>query len=1641
MQQGVQLIVVVLLVLAGLRDSALAQAQCDKDKSCVGNALTISVTNGKLAQYVDVETDARLRGLRTAITFEAWIKPEQQGGKKVFVAGLWGPNRDNNDQWVVYLQDNLVSFELSADNSFQGANDNTLARATVPDLYARGWLHLAATWSGATSQAIIYIDGAEVARSSAPFPLTILKQVESTTLPLQIGGTNALFDDTTSHRSFKGQMDEIRIWDRALSQQEIICQKNLSLNGNEAGLELYYRVNEDENSQTLCDATGNGHIGRMRSGAVPAASDRVVLPTYVSNITSITDQLVCVSSRRYTVTLTDTSICGSNVQIAFYGQDAGLFSASRSTLNLTQGLSQSFDVIVNAVLIGNISAQLHIENANRCGEPLVVPINLNRTTELSYSINQIRFDTLIAGCIEKTYEERTLRICNPTNHAINLFGTSLDSNRFTLRPADVTRPLPQLLQPGDCWEVIVRFDAQDTTKTWFDTLRVASDEACAGAGLIPLMGHTQEVLGILTPDGRRRMTAMDFEAVCPDQTSNPQTYQYRNLLKNTRDTVFIENIEFSTGFLGLQMRFPLVLIAQRAYQPTFVRSRPIAPGPYSGQMKITARFRECTIVKTVELTGKGISVDVRWDQALVGFGNVTIGKSSIQTASVTNHGLDLRKMSAYLKVGDVFSFPAGRSFTISQGQTQNIQVEFRPREPITYYDTLCVFDEECYETICIPIEGRGYFEALEYTPAYVFFENIIGCQCAEQLITVKNISGGPRTIVSDRLVDNTGKFTLLSRAPVGTFNADNSFTYTVRYCPDDMRDDRSDQAFISIQLDNSEEYQILIRASSVAPRVYVTPLTTFNTVEVGWSKTDSVLVENISRVPVHITSITAPAGYRILSMNPAVPATLAPRDSLWVYLIFEPKAEQSYNGQLTVTIDAPCSITNTGQLTGTGKVAKLQVPVTFVNYGLVKPCDCDEREIPLNNTSNLQNLNIDSVWIDGFGVTPQNPSVFSWRSKRTGGTTLPYVIPPQSADTLIVLFCPNIPATPQNRVKNDTIHIKASSPGWSQTFNTVLSGRREINFIPDRSLIQFPATRVDTSLGAITVNVYVPDAFTNPSGDSIVITNVTFEPDDRVFSARAQSGQPLPWVVHRLDTFKILVDFRPRAPKDYEARMQIHTIFPCVGIDTTILVRGSGFAPAFGLQMAFDTNAVGRDTIRLTTCDTLTLPIMITRAIPQPVIDMLFRLQYDSTALKLLDIITPYTGVASVRDTGDGARALLKNAKDVPAGTFAYVRFVVIGGPTSFPILLDEIDFDSDSLVNFKIVAGVDRAWVIIDQPMIQIQAMTAFDTVFVRDCKDMQVLVTNPGKIPVRFDSLSGLPKWHTVTASTRPLPDTLQPGDSLWVTVTMCPRDEELFDTVIQAVSNAPCVISDTGRLTSYGYAPPFPLTLTYDTLMVTVDSIVGTITDTVTVPLMTDRDLPLTPIDLRYDVSFDARALQYLDASSTYGSVDVVYSNGNLAITMEDVDSLKKGEFASLRFIVTVPDSITSPVIITPGQFTSDSLMWIKPVPTGDTAVMRVEPKCNVNRMNFVGGTNELTPPRPNPAEHRAFIEFEFFEDVEAMMDLYDLAGAKQMEIVKRGEAVGRGRYRVEVDTRSLAPGKYIYVLRAGSFTASKQLVIVR
>ena len=119
------------------------------------------------------------------------------------------------------------------------------------------WTHIACVYDpSGTGWAKMYIDGVEVAlTNNGPNPITS---------PL-INNNSPFYFGTRSpgYLLLQGQMDDIRIWNRALCQSEILVHKNCELAANEVGLVAYYKANQgtsfspNTSITTLTDATSN----------------------------------------------------------------------------------------------------------------------------------------------------------------------------------------------------------------------------------------------------------------------------------------------------------------------------------------------------------------------------------------------------------------------------------------------------------------------------------------------------------------------------------------------------------------------------------------------------------------------------------------------------------------------------------------------------------------------------------------------------------------------------------------------------------------------------------------------------------------------------------------------------------------------------------------------------------------------------------------------------------------------------------------------------------------------------------------------------------------------------------------------------------------------------------------------------------------------------------------------------------------------------------------------------------------------------------------------------------------------------------------------------------------------------------------
>lgn len=149
------------------------------------------------SDYVSVANQAQYNGLASGFSISAWIKPTSVAGNRVIVS------KSGNGRDVVLRIDNgkfTVHYYVGGYVWFVPANATILANE---------WTNVACTWDGTTMR--LYQDGVE------------LYTLDPSTAPIFSGNpwsVGAL--STTGGENFGGDIDDVKVWDRALAPCELV---------------------------------------------------------------------------------------------------------------------------------------------------------------------------------------------------------------------------------------------------------------------------------------------------------------------------------------------------------------------------------------------------------------------------------------------------------------------------------------------------------------------------------------------------------------------------------------------------------------------------------------------------------------------------------------------------------------------------------------------------------------------------------------------------------------------------------------------------------------------------------------------------------------------------------------------------------------------------------------------------------------------------------------------------------------------------------------------------------------------------------------------------------------------------------------------------------------------------------------------------------------------------------------------------------------------------------------------------------------------------------------------------------------------------------------------------------------------------
>ena len=153
-----------------------------------------------------------------ALTITAWIDPDENVGYNGIVMTRTIDAQENNSWGLAFENSdaNLNHLDSRVDKASLDSPSDSLS----PD---GGWFHVALVWNGATGTHTQYINGVETGTTDT----ALNRQILETSGPWFIG-----YDDCCGgNRDFNGLIDDVGMWNQALTAEEIVKIYDDGLNG------------------------------------------------------------------------------------------------------------------------------------------------------------------------------------------------------------------------------------------------------------------------------------------------------------------------------------------------------------------------------------------------------------------------------------------------------------------------------------------------------------------------------------------------------------------------------------------------------------------------------------------------------------------------------------------------------------------------------------------------------------------------------------------------------------------------------------------------------------------------------------------------------------------------------------------------------------------------------------------------------------------------------------------------------------------------------------------------------------------------------------------------------------------------------------------------------------------------------------------------------------------------------------------------------------------------------------------------------------------------------------------------------------------------------------------------------------------
>ncbi|MFH1131619.1 MAG: LamG-like jellyroll fold domain-containing protein [Pseudomonadota bacterium] len=229
--------------------------------------------------YVEISDSLSLNSINSQVTMEAWIKPTKftnQWTPIIYKGDVLSPDNFNNRSYTLWSRnDGFLYLTSTPSGQLQMSLNSPSGSITL-----NTWYHVTSVIDAKNGVMKIFINGSEVASG------TFGKDIRVSKLPLRIGWTH---ENPPEYSPFAGQIDEVRIWNIARTQEELQATMHTTLSGKERGLVGYWRFDVEN---VAADSSPHHSDGKLVGDAHCVEAElpkpgELVIPTVLSGI--ITD--------------------------------------------------------------------------------------------------------------------------------------------------------------------------------------------------------------------------------------------------------------------------------------------------------------------------------------------------------------------------------------------------------------------------------------------------------------------------------------------------------------------------------------------------------------------------------------------------------------------------------------------------------------------------------------------------------------------------------------------------------------------------------------------------------------------------------------------------------------------------------------------------------------------------------------------------------------------------------------------------------------------------------------------------------------------------------------------------------------------------------------------------------------------------------------------------------------------------------------------------------------------------------------------------------------------------------------------------------------------------------------------------------